>query len=153
MSFDAKRFKNAKFSPRTEEVPAPELADFFADPAAAVFTIRGLSGVESGRCNEAAERNRNRAAIAEGIASGQAPEITAAVKELLGAGDQVPQDIAKRIEILILGAVEPQVDKELALKICRVYPLTFFDLTSRILQLTGRGHVPGKPPGSGKAKK
>jgi len=151
--FDAKKFLKTKWTPRTEEVPVPDLAAFFPDGAKAAWKVRGLTGHELGRSNEAAERNRNVAAILEGLASGAAKEQTEAVKELLGVGGSTPQDIAKRLEHLVLGSVDPPCTPDLAIRLCETFPVEFFQLTNRIVQLTGQGQLPGKQPPSGETPK
>ena len=151
--FDAKKFLKTKFIPRTEEVPVPDLQAFFPDGAKAVWKVRGLTGHELGRANEAAERNKNIAAILEGLVSGAAKEQTEAVKELLGVGGSTPQDIAKRLEHLTTGSVDPPCTSDLAVRLCETFPVEFFQLTNRIVQLTGQGQMPGKQPPSGETPK
>lgn len=153
MPFDSKKFLKTKFTPRIDEVPVPDLAAFFPDGAKPVWKVRGLTGQELGRANEAAERNKNVAAILEGIASGVAKEQTEAVKELLGVVGSTPQDIAKRLEILVLGSVDPPGALDLAVRLCETFPIEFFQITNRINQLTGQGQMPGKQPPSGETPK
>lgn len=149
MPFDSKKFLKTKWTPRTEEVPVPDLAAFFPAGAKPVWTVRGLTGHELGRANEASERNKNVAAILEGIASGASKEQTEAVKELLGLGGSTPQDIAKRLEHLSIGSVDPVCAPDLAIRLCETFPVEFFQITNRIVQLTGQGQLPGKQPPSG----
>ncbi|MDF1577674.1 MAG: hypothetical protein P1P81_04420 [Desulfobulbales bacterium] len=156
MEFDRKKFEQARFEPRTEEVPVPDLAGFFSGLAKKEvpgWKVRGLTGPELGQCNEAAENNRKIGAILEGLVGQSSKEIKAAIKELTGNGEAVPQDIAKRLSMLVIGSVDPAVDRPLAVRLCEYYPIEFFQLTNKITTLTGQGHMPGKPPGSGKAKK
>jgi hypothetical protein len=153
MAFDSKRFLKTKFTARTEDVPVPDLAAFFPDDAKPVWKVRGLTGQELGRANEAAERNKNVAAILEGLASGAGKEQTEAVKELLGVGGSTPQDIAKRLEILSIGSVDPQCAPDLAVRLCEAYPVEFYQITNRINFLTGQGQMPGKQPPSGETPK
>jgi hypothetical protein len=155
MKFDSAAFKKAKFTARTEDVPVPDMAGFFTGlkpQEIPVWTVRGLTGNELGNCNESAERNRKIGAILEGLVSPSKKDISKAVKDMCGIGDNVPQDIAKRISILVTGSVKPKIDQELAVKICKTFPIEFFQLTTKITLLTGQGHVPGKPRGSGKGK-
>lgn len=153
MPFDAKKFLKTKFIARTEEVPVPDMAAFFPDDAKAVWKVRGLTGQELGRANEAAERNKNVAAILEGISSGVAKEQTEAVKELLGVGGATPADIAKRLEHLTVGSVDPKCTIDLAVRLCETFPIEFFQITNKIMELTGRGQMPGKQPPSGETPK
>lgn len=155
MGFNSKKFMKAKFVPRIEKVPVPDLAEFFSglkDDVIPTWTVRGLTGNELGNCAEAAGRNSNVAAIVEGIAGTAKKEKIKAVQGLLGVSDNVPQDVAKRIEHFVSGSVSPKVDKEFAVKFCKNFPVEFLQLTNKIMLLTGQGRVPGKPQGSGKKK-
>lgn len=152
MSFDAKKFRSARFSPRAEDVPVPDLKDYFDGSAPAVWRVQGLTGKQLARANEAAERNNKISALFESIVGGGAKEQAAAVAKALGiAGKETPQDIAKRIYLLVQGSVDPVCDEDLALKLCEAFPIEFYTLTNRITLLTGQGHVPGKAGGSGGA--
>ncbi len=117
----------------------------------AIWKIRGLTGYELGLCNEASSRNKNVRAIIDGLASQIPSEIAQALKSFYGR-DEVPQDVAKRIEQLILGSVEPKVDVELATKLCKAFPIEFYILTNKINELTGKGHIPGKVQPSGETQ-
>jgi hypothetical protein len=153
MAFDSKKFLKTKFTPRTESVPVPDLQAFFPEKAKAVWTVRGLTGQELGRAAEAAERNKNVASLLEALVSAEAKEKAEAVKELLGVGGGVPQDIAKRLEHLVLGSVDPPCTLDLAVRLCESFPVEFYQLTNAIIQLTGRGQMPGKQqPSGGTAK-
>ena len=149
MGFDAKQFVKTRFQAREARVPVPELKPFFGKKEKPRWTVRGLTGHELGRANEAAERNRNTAALVEGLLSAAGKKKTEALRGLLGLDGATPPDIAKRIEILIMGSVDPECDLDLALKLCETFPVEFYLLTNKILELTGRGHAPGKPTPSG----
>ena len=161
MEFDLNKFNSSSFSPREEAVPVPDLAAFFTGepeqdengkPKPPVWKVRGLTGEELARVNEAKERNRNRLAVAEGLA-GSDDEVAKAIQELIGHNDKVPDDLAKRLEMLVLGSVEPQCSQQLAVKLSQAFPVEFYLLTGRITQLTGQGSVVGKPKrSSGKVK-
>lgn len=152
MPFDVQRFTSARWEPRTERVPVPDLAEWFGEDEEAVFVVRGLSGPELGRCTEAVTRNRDRAALAEGLLSADDGERIQALRETLGVGTAVPDDIAKRLEMLELGSVEPKMDHGSVVKFCEAFPVEFYQLTTIILRLTGRGHQPGKPVRSTKSQ-
>jgi hypothetical protein len=148
--FDLKRFRSAAFAARTEAVPVPDLAEFFAGAAEAVWTVRGLTGHELGRVNEAVERNRNLTAIIDGIVAADARDKVEAVKAALGLGDGTPDDIARRIEILVLGSVDPAADREVVVRLCTWRPVEFMLLTNVIIRLTGQGgELKKKRPPSG----
>ena len=109
MSFDTKKFLKTKYQPRTREVPVPELKEFFGENEKPVFLVRGLSGAEVGNCTESAGNSERRAAMVEGMMSGNRKEMVDAVKEMVGATDDVAQDTARRIYYMIAGCVEPEV--------------------------------------------
>ena len=150
--FDSKKFLQTQFVPREEDVPVPDMKDFFPE-GDLTWKVRGLTGVELARANEAAERNKNISAILEGLIAQNKQEKVDSVKQLIGIDEKVPNDIAKRIEMFVMGSIEPKADTELAVKICSVYPVEFFEITNQITILTGRGHIPGMPRLSGEIPK
>jgi hypothetical protein len=149
MGFDAKRFQKAKFVHRMEAVPVPDLKEWFGANDKAEWTVRGLEGSELGYVNETAQRNKNIAAILEGIISSDDHAKIQGIKDMLGMAGNTPEDIARRLEMLVIGSVDPKCEIDLAIKLCKVYPIEFFQITNKITQLTGQGHVVGKPKGSG----
>ena len=153
MSFDTKKFLQTKFEYRTEEVPVNDMKDFFSDDANPVWLVRGLTGQEYARANEAVEKNRVIAAYLEGLISPSDKDKIQSMRGLVGLGGKVPNEIAKRIELLVMGSVDPIVNNDLALKICTNFPVEFYDITNKITALTGLGHVPGKQNASGKTQK
>jgi len=150
MPFDVKRFKTEKFSFREGSVKVPGLAAFFPDGDEAAWRVRGLTGTELGRVNEASERYKNISAILQGLMSSGAGDKAESIKKLVGISDDTPADIVKRIDMLVVASVDPAVDDELAIRLCDKYPIEFYDITNEIVRLTGQGHVPGKQKPSGK---
>jgi hypothetical protein len=151
MGFDVKGFQKAKFTPRTEDVSVPDLKEWFGPKDSPVWKVRGLEGSELGYVNETAARNRNITAILEGIVSPEDPEKIQGIRDLLGMAGNTPEDVARRLEMLVLGSVDPNCDMDLAVKMCRVFPIEFFQLTNKITQLTGQGQIPGKKKSYGPA--
>jgi len=148
MEFDVNRFTGASFKRREEDVPVPDLRDWFKgvkEGETPTWRVRGLSGAELASVNEAQARNRNRNAIAEGLLSQKDAKVTDAVRELIGSGDSVPDDLARRIEMLAIGSVAPECSHQLAVKLAEAFPIEFWELTTKITQLTGLGSEPGKP--------
>jgi len=152
MAFDTKRFKTAKLEAREGLVKVPSLQAFFPEGEEPVWKIRGLTGVELGRVNEAAERYRNIGAILKGLISSGAAEKASSIKQLVGMGDDTPADIVKRMDMLVVASVSPEVDEDLAVRLCEKFPVEFFDITNQITQLTGQGHILGKLKPSGETK-
>lgn len=153
MSFDLKKFSKAKFVPRTEAVAVPALGAFFADEAKAEFKVRGLTGEEMARVNEAQAKNKNIAAVVEAIASSSQADKVRGLKDSLGLGGDMPSDLVRRIEMLSLGCVEPELDIQAASKIFKVAPVDGYSLTNKITVLSGQGMTVGEQPASGKGKK
>jgi len=153
MPFDVKKFEKAKFVPVVAEVEVPDLKEFFGECEPAVWKVRGLTGQEMGRANEAVDRNRNISAVIEGLVSDNSKEKSEAIKSLLGISKfDTPADIAKRIAFLQYGSVEPTCTEEMAVKLCEVKPIEFFTLTNKIVELTGQGQATGKSKPSGEMK-
>jgi hypothetical protein len=148
MSFDAKQFIKTKFKKRTHPVPVPDLQAFFPE-GEAVWTVRGLTGQEMGRADMASENQKSIVALISGLTSDSSKEKAQAVKDALGIGGNTPAAILKRIEHLIIGSVEPECTRDMAVKLCECYPVEFLTLTNKILELTGQGQIPGKLPPSG----
>ena len=147
MPFDAQRFQHAVFTPRTANVPVPDLRAWFP-PDEPIWTVRGLSGEEIARANEAGSRTEKLRAALEALIQAGAGQ-REAFATLLGTSDDVPEDLVKRYEHLIAGSVNPTIDREIAIKLFAHYPVVAFQLSNKILELTGMGADPGKAPGSG----
>ncbi len=146
--FDAKGFLSAKFEARTEAVEVPALAPWFPAGTAPtpVMVVRGLTGQELARVREAAEQHRGIGKMQEALVGGSDKEKIAAVRQVMGIGDELPEDFAKRVEMLVVASVEPKLNLEAVLKLATAFPVEFYTLTNTIKELTGLGHtVPGKP--------
>ena len=145
---DLDKYRNERRAPRTEQVKVPQLADYFKG-GQPLFSVRGLSAAELGRCKEAAERNREIAAMVDDLIGGDAKTKAGALKQL-AQGPEVPDDICQRHEMLALGCVEPELEQNDAVLLGEDFPIEFYKLTNAILRLTGAGRVLGKPNASGK---
>lgn len=149
--FDSKKFSQAKFQPRTKAVAVPDLAPWFPSKEKAVWVVRGLTGKEIGMTKEAAAKNKSVAGIIEMLKSVKVTDQTDALQAIMNLGTKsTPDNIAERLDQLVTGSVDPKCDLELAIKICERFPVDFFNLTNKILELTGKGMEPGEPKGSGK---
>ena len=150
---DTAKFLKQKFTARTEDVPVPELADFFGEEAP-VWTIRGLTATELAKCKAAFDRTETARAIIDAMSTDG--EKSEGIKQALGLMDKdVPHDISRRIETLAIGSVSPEIgesNRDVAVKLSEVHPVTFYNLTNKIDGLTGQGYEPGKPKASGKNK-
>ncbi|MFW9899903.1 MAG: hypothetical protein ACFFDY_01290 [Candidatus Thorarchaeota archaeon] len=154
MGFDVNKFQNAKFIERIESVKMEVLRDYFDPKEDPIFKVRNLTGEELGRVNQAVQKNKNVAAILDGLLSNIDRDKIEAIKQTIGTSDaKVPDDIARRLEMIQLGSVDPKVDLSLAKKLCRCFPIEFYDLTNAITRLTGLGSELGKAKPSGKTQK
>ncbi|CAO1663536.1 Phage XkdN-like tail assembly chaperone protein, TAC [Halomonas sp. NYA30] len=148
MEFDANKFASASFKRREEDVPVPDLRDWFKgtkENETPVWRVRGLAGEELARVNEAQARNRNKNAVIDALSSEKAAHVTDAIRELIGTGSSVPDDLARRIEMLTIASVTPECSHQVAVKLAEAFPVEFYDLTNKITTLTGLGSEPGKP--------
>jgi hypothetical protein len=147
--FDLAGFRGAALAPRTATVAVAELAPWFGE-APAQWIVRGLTGEEIARANEAASRATLVASAVEALAAGSAAkaEQVEAMRGILGYGTDTPADLVKRLDHLVAGSVEPAIDREIAVRLFNAYPVVAYQLTNKILELTGLGADPGKAPHS-----
>lgn len=147
--FDLERFRGAQLVPREAEVPVPDLAPFFAPEEPAVWVVRGLAGEEIERSNEASQRHALVANAVEALAAAASREDQVeGLKTLLGYGSETPAGLAKRFDHLVFGSVSPRIDREIAVRLFKSFPIVAYQLTNKILELTGLGPDLGKPPHS-----
>ena len=153
MPFDLKKFQGATFTPREELVEVKDLHEFFPKGEKPFIKVRGLEGQELAQVHEALSKNKNISKLVDGLLSTQSTEMLAAVQEAIGITDKTPNEIAKRLEMLVIGSVEPKFTMDMAVKFCRVWPIEFYDVTNVISRLTGQGMLPGKSKPSGTTPK
>mgnify|MGYP000113613666 FL=1 len=146
MSFDLDAFEQADLRARTARVPVPALAQWFGEGEAAEFVVRGVTGAELAAAREAKERNRNVASLAAALASGGAAQAEA-LKSALGVGDEVPDDLAYRLALVVSGCVAPALTQPQAVRLAQHFPVEFFAASNRILELSGEGSRVGEPDG------
>jgi len=146
-AFNAKDFMKAEFRPRTGEILLPALKGFFTNGAQPLFKLRGLNAVEIANTNEAAITNQRKDNAIQAITDRQ--EEIEIMREALGISVDIPYEIAKRIEQLIIASIEPKLERRVVLKLQEVYPIEFYQLTNEIIRLTGLGMDLKKPEPSG----
>lgn len=150
--FDRKKFVSEKFERRTKKVTLKDLKPWFGESEPA-WLVRGLTGEELSRVNEAANKNAISSKLLELVMAKTDKETLDAVKAQLGLGDDTPADLARRLEMLSIGSVEPEVDIELAVRLAESFPIEFATLTNEITTLTGLGSVAvAKPSPSGESQ-
>lgn len=149
MSFDEAAFLNEQFEARIIDVSVPDLKAWFTS-SKPVWKVRGLTGDELGRVNEAVEKYRNINQTVKAIVGGTDQEKISAICESLGvASDKCPQEVIRGIEMLTIGSVEPPCNAQLAIRLNRYFPGEFRLLVKHIQEATLKGHVPGKLKASG----
>jgi hypothetical protein len=153
MTFDKNKFMAAKYSFREKEIPVPSLKDFFDPDTKPVWKIRNLTGVDIARADEAASKYALSSDVLEALMGSHSKKVQDSVKKILGKSEDIPVDIAKRVEHLQICSIDPVCDLDLALKICKVQALLFLELTNEILKLSGKGMKLGELKASGKTKK
>lgn len=143
MPFHADKFERATFEARTARVSVPALAPFFDADEAPEFVVRSLTATELHRALEAGKRQGSVEQIVKAIAtSGDQAE---AVRRALGLTKDTPGEIAKRLEMLVLGTVSPVLTLPQAVKLAETCPVEFLALTNEITALTGKGFDLVKP--------
>lgn len=148
-NFNFNKFEQASFEHRTEEVKVPLMAPFFPKGEEPIFTVRGLTADEVARTNKAVENGKVAEALIKAIASSSQEGMVDSLKAQLGYGEEVDDEVQRRIELLIYGAVSPKLPRELIVKIGDTMPTALYQLTNKITELTGLGHVLGKQKPSG----
>lgn len=152
MGFDTNKFEKTEFQHREEEVKirSEALKSFFDSESQPVFRVRGLTGEEMARVNEAETKQSNLSAIVEALATGGESQKVEAIRQAVGlAGDDVPADYAKRIETVSLGCIDPELDEQMTVKIFEVAAADAYNLSNKIWELSGQGLQPGEPRPSG----
>jgi hypothetical protein len=150
VTFDLARFGSADLAPRQAVVSVPDLAPWFGGDAEPTWTVRGLSGEEIARANEASARHKIMLAAIEALSSAGTAraEQVEAIQRLVGYGPEVPEDLSRRMDHLTYGSVEPAIDRATAVRLFAAYPIVAYQLSNKILELTGLGPDLGKVPHS-----
>jgi len=149
MAFDNQSFMKAKFQPRTADIKLDALQGFFGD-ADPLWTVRGQTASELARAIESSSKEKNLDSIIKAIGSNKSQ--IEELKSAIGLGDETPTDIIKRLEMLHVCSVSPEIDLPVAIKLAENFPIEFYMLTNKITELTGLGADVKKPKGSGKTK-
>jgi hypothetical protein len=148
---DLQKFMQAQFSLKQAEVKLPSALSEFGE----VWTVRSMTASELSRVSEAEGKSEQLKALVSAM-SGQGDKAEA-IKAALGLGaSDVPTEIRKRIEMLTLASVEPALgdeNRDVAIKLADHFPTLFYELTNKILELTGTGSELGKPKRSTASKK
>jgi len=139
--FSPDKFLKSKLEPRTDEVEVTALSAWFDKDEKPLWKVRGLSGEEMTKATEAATKQKNLMAVVDALSSNVRKDKVDALKDLLGTNDSTPVELAKRMEQLVYGSIEPEADLQLAVKLAEHFPVEFMLITNKIIELTGLGSV------------
>lgn len=143
MAFDAAKFEAAAFVPRTAQIEVPALASFFDDGEPAIWHVRGLNTNQLHQAMEAGKRQGTIESIVAAIT--KSGDMAQAVRSALGLSHGTPGEVAKRLEMLVMGSTAPEITLPVAVKLAEAFPVEFLELTNAITSLTGQGFDMGKP--------
>jgi hypothetical protein len=143
MPFNADKFDATKFEHRTAEVQVDALAAYFDEGEPLVWKVRGMSATELYKTAEARNRQESTVAIVKAIAN-NVDQVTA-VRKALGLTSDVPGEIVKRLEMLVMASLAPKIELPTAVKLAEHFPIEFMLITNQITELTGRGADVVKP--------
>jgi hypothetical protein len=142
LSFNLDKFQRASYTARTEKVEVKALAEFFGEGEEPVFLVRGLAAAELQRALDASSRQSSIEAVVKAISSTK--DQTEMIRKAIGMGGDTPPEIAKRVEMFVTGCVEPKVTHADVAKIAENFAIEFFEITNKIVSLTGQGSVSSK---------
>lgn len=152
MAFDKKAFLKAKFEPRTEVLTIPALRGFFDAGEEPKFVVRGLDVYEFAAVKEAKLKSKNVDNLINILAN--EPAQIEALREAVGVvSNDVPGELASRLEALKLGLVEPEMDQQMVVVFAKRFPIDFWVISQKVLELTGMGMEIKKLPPSGESVK
>jgi hypothetical protein len=143
MPFNVDAFERAPLEHRRARVAVPALAPFFDAGEEMEWEVRGLSASELQRAIEAGKSQRDIDSIIKAVA--QNNDKVQAVRKVLGLTQDTPGEIAKRLEMLVAGSVNPKIELSTAVRLSEKYAIEFYLLTNKITELTGQGADMGKP--------
>lgn len=153
MGFDKKAFLNAGWQKRERDVPVPELAEFFPKDKEPVFKVRSLSGHEYWRVQAIAENYTDYRKLLGRLMSMDPGQTASAIKGLYDmAEDKSPKELVRSLAMLRFGAVDPEVDEDMAARLCEYAFPAFARLVAQITEVTNMGYVPGKRKPSGETQ-
>lgn len=138
------------FEARTAEVrvSSSALVNYFDEGSEPVFKVRGLTYEELSKCNNAADTTPAMRKLLEELNKKDGAGIATEIKNVFGVGNDTPANVIKAINHVVTGCVDPEIDEEMAVKLATAFPIEFGQISMKIVELTGQGHVPGKQKSS-----
>ena len=152
MSFRTSKFMKEKFSVRTERVSVPLLKDWFDEGEKPEWEVRNLTGRELALSQEARSKAKSMNSALEAIVQDTGSEKLEALRKVMGISLDNPDELVKRLDMLVFGSISPRVTLDVAVKLAENFPFDFMKITSKIIVLTGLGASTVKPPPSGKTE-
>lgn len=150
MTMDLQKFMQANFAHKQAGVKLPPaMSDFGKE-----WTVRAMTASELARVSDADNKSEQLKALVSAL-SGKGDKAET-LREVMGIDSGVPPEVRKRIEMLTLASVDPLLgdeNRDVAIKLADHFPNVFYELTNKILELTGQGSEMGKPKGSTPTKK
>lgn len=157
MAFDLEKFRRTRYEDRTAELRFHDLAPLFESMDDPVFRVRGLTGIELARVNEAASsirQEQQQAVLA--LLAGAARRLTGedlgeALFAMLGVSEEEDAPCAlhaRTLATLRYGLIEPRFAHEDAVRFAHRFPAHTMALVNRINELTAMGAALGKPSSS-----
>jgi len=153
VGFNQSQFMKQKYEPRTACVSVPALSDFFGKDEKPEWKVRGQTASELAKTIEATSSSKSISSIIEAIGNNQTQVND--LKKAIGLSDEVPGDIVKRLDQLTCCSVEPKIDHVTGVKLAEIFPIEFYTITNKIVELTGLGQAQAvkKHSNSGKTTK
>lgn len=135
-SFDATAFMKEKFVPRTAQIKVDVLQKYFGanDP---FWVVRGQTANEVALGYEITKKRQNLEAVVKAI--GNNADAVEKIKSAIGVSDETPDDIMKRLEQLKTCSIDPVIDLPVAVRLAETFPVEFYLITNKIIELTGLG--------------
>lgn len=150
---DLEKFRKADFKPRDTDVSLDALKEAgFGD---GVVKLRGLTAHELAQAEESASKGKLLSDLVERLAGGGQEKVSA-LMDGIGFHQDVPAALAKRMEHVRMGTIEPEMELADVAKLAEVFPIEFTIIANKIMELTGKGQiaqVKRRPSGAGKTSK
>ena len=145
--FDGKAFMGEAFTPRLAEVDVPGLSDWF-NGAIPVWIVRGQTASELAGSIDAGNKRRNIDTVVRALAA-NADQVDEMRRAIGISTQETHADVVRRLEMLVQCSVDPVITLDVAVRLAEVRPIEFYQLTNKIVELTGQGYDVKKLPPSG----
>ncbi len=110
--FNINKYSKGEFHPREEEVLVPRLNSFFPEGERPIFIVRGMTADEVARSNKAVANSKTINSLITAVSSQNSKEKTKAFKDMVGFGDDIAEDTCRKIEVIMIGLVNPSLPRE-----------------------------------------